>query len=140
MAYVPTTWATGDIITAEKLNNIENGIESANNSLFIITVTNLNREQGTFTIDKTWNELKAAYENGKHVIMRYSPVTTPVSVIYLFYEVTANSILTDTNELESLDFTRYDVEGNNVISYTRMSINATNTSYYNIKFTIPTST
>lgn len=26
MAYVPTNWVTGDIITAVKLNNIENGI------------------------------------------------------------------------------------------------------------------
>ena len=26
MAYTPTEWETGDIITAEKLNNIENGI------------------------------------------------------------------------------------------------------------------
>ena len=27
MAYNKTTWQTGDTITAEKLNNIENGIE-----------------------------------------------------------------------------------------------------------------
>ena len=26
MAYIPTEWETGDVITAEKLNNIENGI------------------------------------------------------------------------------------------------------------------
>lgn len=29
MAYVPTEWATGDVITAAKLNNIEQGIEDA---------------------------------------------------------------------------------------------------------------
>lgn len=29
MAYVKTTWATGDVITAEKLNNMEDGIEAA---------------------------------------------------------------------------------------------------------------
>lgn len=29
MSYVKTTWANGDVITADKLNNIENGIESA---------------------------------------------------------------------------------------------------------------
>ena len=29
MAYTPTVWNTGDVITAEKLNNIENGIENA---------------------------------------------------------------------------------------------------------------
>lgn len=29
MAYEPTTWACGDIVTAEKLNNIEDGIQEA---------------------------------------------------------------------------------------------------------------
>ncbi len=27
MAYSPTTWETGDVITADKLNHIEEGIE-----------------------------------------------------------------------------------------------------------------
>lgn len=30
MSYTPTQWQTGDTITAEKLNNMENGIENAN--------------------------------------------------------------------------------------------------------------
>lgn len=29
MAYVKTTWETGDVITAEKLNNMEGGIEAS---------------------------------------------------------------------------------------------------------------
>lgn len=29
MSYTPTTWATGDVITEEKLNNIESGILNA---------------------------------------------------------------------------------------------------------------
>ncbi len=29
MSYTPTTWATGDTITAAKLNNIEDGIANA---------------------------------------------------------------------------------------------------------------
>lgn len=29
MAYTPTVWETGDVITAEKLNNMEQGIEDA---------------------------------------------------------------------------------------------------------------
>lgn len=31
--YVPTNWETGDIITATKLNNMENGISDASNVL-----------------------------------------------------------------------------------------------------------
>lgn len=29
MAYKPTTWTTGDVITADKLNNIESGVTNA---------------------------------------------------------------------------------------------------------------
>lgn len=33
MAYSKTTWANGDVITAEKLNNIESGIEENDSSV-----------------------------------------------------------------------------------------------------------
>ena len=29
MAYTPNTWNTGDVITAEKLNNLEHGVAAA---------------------------------------------------------------------------------------------------------------
>ena len=55
MSYEPTTWVTGDIITATKLNNIESGVQSVSSSYTpttwvtgdIITATKLNNiEQG----------------------------------------------------------------------------------------------
>lgn len=39
MSYEKQTWTTGDIITAEKLNHIENGIENSNNSNPLIIFT-----------------------------------------------------------------------------------------------------
>lgn len=36
MAYTPTEWVTGDVITAEKLNKAEQGIKDANS---VVTVT-----------------------------------------------------------------------------------------------------
>lgn len=33
MSYTRNTWVTGDVITAEKMNNIESGIETLFNSL-----------------------------------------------------------------------------------------------------------
>jgi len=30
MSYTKTVWQSGDVVTAEKLNNLENGVESAN--------------------------------------------------------------------------------------------------------------
>lgn len=67
MTYNKTTWVNGDIITAEKLNNIENGIE---NSLqkdprfydmpltqLAFTATITNGEPKFFTIGETPTEL-----------------------------------------------------------------------------------
>ena len=38
MSYTPTNWQTGDTITAEKLNNMESGIEASNGIIIPITV------------------------------------------------------------------------------------------------------
>ena len=73
MAYVKTNWETGDIITAEKLNNIEGGVESAqpNVEFFIIHVTKTVDEQFNrhFTADKTFSEIVAAASAGKILAM-----------------------------------------------------------------------
>ena len=54
MAYTPNTWATGDTITAAKLNNMEQGIASAGGGgVFIVNESN-------GTLDKTWQEISDA--------------------------------------------------------------------------------
>jgi hypothetical protein len=53
MAYTPNTWATGDTITAQKLNNMEQGIAGAG-ALFV----NIDVDFGT--LDKTWQEIHDA--------------------------------------------------------------------------------
>lgn len=55
MSYTPTVWATGDTITAEKLNKAENGIAAA--SALIIP---LSWEGHTATLDASYDELIAA--------------------------------------------------------------------------------
>lgn len=54
MAYTPTEWQTGDIITATKLNNMEQGI--ANAGILKVSVTDAN----VLTLDKTWQEIFSA--------------------------------------------------------------------------------
>lgn len=53
MSYEKQTWATGDVISAEKLNHIEDGIESAGSGssapAFVGTVEITNRGEGNFT-------------------------------------------------------------------------------------------
>ena len=47
MSYTPTEWATGDTVTAEKLNKIEGGIASA--GVLVATV-----DAQTVALDKSW--------------------------------------------------------------------------------------
>lgn len=49
MSYTPTTWAAGDTVTSAKLNKIEQGIVTANNSgAFVVEMSNgtLNTKAG----------------------------------------------------------------------------------------------
>lgn len=72
MSYTPTEWDSGDIITAEKLNKIEQGISEASSSgggegggsgdggLYLLTET----EEG---IEQSYNDVKAAFDAGKRI-------------------------------------------------------------------------
>ena len=65
MSYTPTTWQTGDTITAEKLNNMESGIENANEP-FIVTLTPTEQDFSGM-MDKTVAEITEAYEAGQKI-------------------------------------------------------------------------
>jgi len=60
MSYTPTTWATGDTITAQKMNKLENGVANAGSAL-IVTVTPTNPG---FVMDKTYAEIYEAFKSG----------------------------------------------------------------------------
>ena len=61
MAYEKTTWQTGDIVTAQKLNNIENGIFDSN----VIFLS----EDSNHVLDKTWQEINDALALGKIIML-----------------------------------------------------------------------
>lgn len=54
MAYTPTEWQSGDIVTSAKLNKIENGIASASGGGEVL-IANMNPNTGE--LDKTWQEI-----------------------------------------------------------------------------------
>lgn len=56
MAYTPTEWETGDVITAEKLNKAENGIAGA--TPLIIPVA-YDDSTYIYTLDASYSELLA---------------------------------------------------------------------------------
>lgn len=68
MAYEPTIWKKGDVVTSEKLNNLEDGVAAANKfSVGVIDIgIVVDGETGdsTIIIDETYEELLAAYSSG----------------------------------------------------------------------------
>ena len=95
MSYTKTTWKTGDVITAEKLNNIENELEALDDRVFIVNIdAEDNSGTITATADKTRQEMSAAVDAWKRIIIRltHNKKHTPPSI----HELTPN-IWTSTN-------------------------------------------
>ena len=61
-SYSPTTWTTGDTITATKLNNLESGIQNATstNRLYLCTDTN-------GTLNRSYDDIKTALLANKNI-------------------------------------------------------------------------
>lgn len=75
MAYEPTNWKTGDVVTSAKLNKLENAVANGGG----ILVVHDNISDNGRTLDKTWQELFDAMSSGI------------LCVIFGNYELTAMS-------------------------------------------------
>ena len=75
MSYTPTEWDNGDVITAAKLNKIEQGISEVSNSggsggnanILIVHATadtSIPESEPTVILDKTYTEIDAAISAG----------------------------------------------------------------------------
>lgn len=71
MAYEKQTWQTGDVITQEKLNHMEDGIADAGGDSFLNDVMWINfttNDGKTFSADKTYQQVQEQlFTNGKPV-------------------------------------------------------------------------
>lgn len=86
MSYEPTNWQTGDIVTAEKLNNMESGISSAGNTLIIeptITETEIQ-------LNTSFNNIYNTYMSGKNIITRYSSLSEITIFPFTIHQITIN--------------------------------------------------
>lgn len=79
MAYTPTEWATGDTVSADKLNNIENGIKALN-TLVVKIIDNV--------MNRTFKQISDAYKVGHPVIIldestnEYGQITLLSATLY----------------------------------------------------------
>lgn len=100
MSYNPTEWKNGDLITADKLNKLENGVaessvDSGGSRMFMVNINiEYDEGQGNFlcTADATPSEIFEAQENGQEVIAKCSLSEIPPA------NSIATSILNGSND------------------------------------------
>lgn len=71
MSYEPTNWATGDIVTADKLNKLENGVVGSSSSGNLIATATKN-DNNYYVLDKTWKDIEDAINAGGTVMVKES--------------------------------------------------------------------
>lgn len=74
MSYEKTNWKTGDVITSQKLNHIEDGIVSREAKIATVTVEVTEDYKFVYTSDISYNEVLAAFMAGKNVIFDFTIV------------------------------------------------------------------
>lgn len=88
MSYNPTNWVTGDVITAQKLNKMEQGIEDASVVYVNMNIDLVQDEVDVYEItevDKTAEETYAILQSGKNVIINATVI--PWDATYVCYVV-----------------------------------------------------
>lgn len=87
MSYTPTDWKSGDTITSEKLNKMEQGIADAGGTsgggVLYVGITDVD---GVDTLTKTWQEIWDACENGCFVFcnsIQEMPIGTTCVINYV---------------------------------------------------------
>ena len=104
MSYEKNTWNKGDVITANKLNHMEDGIAGAGGGAGVLTVT----VDADDTLDKTWQEI---YDAGFAVMATGSPEVGWLTQLYsngtgyyvAFSEVINGNVITVVYVAETAD-------------------------------------
>lgn len=81
MSYDKNTWATGDTITAQKLNHMEDGIANAGGALLV----NVSVDEHELVLDKTFKEIESTMKAGTPVIIKLwlsPPINTDFDNMY----------------------------------------------------------
>ena len=85
MTYTKQNWADGDLITAAKLNHIEEGLASAgagNGSVFYVETTGPLGIDVVATLNTTWQAVYDAMTDGKRVLARFIDDDAPEIIVY----------------------------------------------------------
>ena len=72
MSYIKQTWTTGDTITAEKLNHIEDGVANTNSMLIDMT---FDSETRLLKSNVLFSDIVSAFINGVEIVVHIPEVT-----------------------------------------------------------------
>lgn len=79
MSYTPTNWQTGDIVSSQKLNKLEDGVRDAYE---VMVINNTND-----VLDKTWQEIYDAANRGRVCLIRNA---APTSIAFSYINEVAS--------------------------------------------------
>lgn len=124
MAYEPREWSCGDKITTDALNHIEQGIANTGDGSDIMYV---NYNDSTQTVDKTFNEIVQAVEDGREVIvtLEYGDVKSylrlcdseSASVVFSLSSPDMRVDEYDVDYLYGMRFTAVRIQSDNTVHY-----------------------
>lgn len=83
MSYTPTEWKTGDIVSSQRLNKLEEGVRDAYEVMFINDTNN--------TLDKTWQEIHDAMAQGKVCVFKKDLSESVGAIVTLVVTSVSNS-------------------------------------------------
>ena len=70
MAYEPKTWERGEVISADALNHIEQGVaEASEGGGTEPLIVNVTENDGNYYMDKTFGEIRVAFLSGRTVLV-----------------------------------------------------------------------
>lgn len=126
MAYTPTNWQTGDIITAEKLNKAERGIADA--FPLVVGVRMAEGSQSAMVMDKTYADIEEAIDKDLPVIMNQKVYASEDELLgaYLYYLMSAG-----TSQTSGYEVTVLSVQGGKVTVCVFKASSKTDFPYYN---------
>lgn len=89
MAYEKHTWTTGEVITAGKLNNMEDGIASAGGVMVVSSTYDNQTEK--MVMGKTWQEIHDALREGVLCIVQGDVDETSVNEAFVGLACSVNA-------------------------------------------------
>lgn len=99
MAYTPTVWETGDIITAVKLNKLENGVAA----IAGVMVVPAEEEGDVATLTSTYAEIAAALMANIPVFIKFQ-ISESESLYYIAYNNGIVSGDSDSYVINTFDY------------------------------------